>query len=136
MQAMSDPGFAFDGPLSNAFTLQPGELARMQQQDAARAAAGYTVDTAGLASRVGELRAVADSVGAAAAALNVSGGDLGPGNLPGAVADLRGQWQDGLGHMRDRINTMASAINGANANYSHVENAAEQAFTTRFGVTG
>ncbi|HEX3591430.1 MAG TPA: hypothetical protein VHV74_17560 [Pseudonocardiaceae bacterium] len=130
---MPDSSLPFAGPLSNTFALQPGELARMQQQDAASAAAGYTVDPAGLADRVGELRAVAGAVGAAAAALDVSGGDLGPGNLPGAVASLRGQWQDGLGHMRDRIDTMAGAINHANTNYAHVEDAAEQAFTTRYG---
>jgi hypothetical protein len=125
---MADSSLPFAGPLSNTFTLQPGELAR--------AAAGYTVDPAGLADRVGELRAVAAAVGAAATALDISGGDLGPGNLPGAVASLRSQWQDGLGHIRDRIDTMASAINGADANYRNVENAAEQAFTTQFGVTG
>jgi hypothetical protein len=128
--------FPLSGPLSNTFTPQPGELARMRQQETAAAAAGYTVDPAGLADRVGELRAVVAAVGAAAAALDTSGGDLGPGDLPGAVASLRAQWQDGLGHMRDRIDTMASAINGANANYTHVENAAEQAFTHEFGVTG
>jgi hypothetical protein len=133
---MPDSDLPFAGPLSNTFTLRPGELARIQRQDAARAAAGYTVDQSGLADRVGELRAVADAVGAAAAELGGSGGDLGPGNLPGAVASLRGQWQDGLGHMRDRIDTMAGAINAANANYAHVEDAAEQAFTTRFGVNG
>ncbi|HEX5116269.1 MAG TPA: hypothetical protein VFW65_13825 [Pseudonocardiaceae bacterium] len=130
---MSDSSLPFAGPLSNTFALQPGELAQMQHQQVASAAAGYTVDPAGLAERIGELRAVAEAVDAAAAALGVPGGDLGPGNLPGAVASLRGQWQDGLGHMRDRIDTMASAINHANANYAHVEDVAEQAFTTRYG---
>lgn len=133
---MPDSSLPFAGPLSSTFTVPPGELARMRQQDAARAAAGYTVDPSGLADRVGELRAVAEAVGAAAAALDLSGGDLGPGDLPGAVASLRGQWQDGLGHMRDRIDAMAGAINGANTNYTHVEDAAEQTFTTRFEVTG
>jgi hypothetical protein len=123
------------GPLSRTFTLAPGELARMQEAEAARAAAGYTVDPAGLASRVGELRAVADSIASAVSMLTLSSGDLGPGNLPGAVESLRGQWLDGLHTMRERINSMATAINGADANYTHVENAAQQSFTARFGVT-
>ncbi|HEX4706029.1 MAG TPA: hypothetical protein VH352_28185 [Pseudonocardiaceae bacterium] len=122
------------GPLSQTFTLAPGELARMRAADAARAAAGYTVDPSGLASRVGELRAVADSVASAVSMLTLSKGDLGPGNLPGAVEALRGQWLDGLRGVRERIEAMATTINGANANYTHVEDAAQQSFTTKFGV--
>jgi hypothetical protein len=123
------------GPLSQTFTLPPGELARMQAADAARAAAGYTVDPSGLASRVGELRAVADSVDTAVSMLTLSSGDLGPGNLPGAVEALRGQWLNGLRTMRERISAMATAINDADANYTHVEDAAQQSFTAKFGVT-
>jgi hypothetical protein len=124
------------GPLSKNNTMSPQEFAQMQRADQARAAAGYTVDPSGLASRVGELRAVADAVGSAAARLDVPAGDLGPANLGAAVRDLHAQWLDGLGHMRGRINDMATAINQANANYVQVEDASQQSFTNRFGVTG
>jgi hypothetical protein len=52
-EALDDPF----GPLSKNNTLSPQEFAQMQRADQARAAAGYTVDPSGLASRVGELRA-------------------------------------------------------------------------------
>jgi hypothetical protein len=125
------------GPLSKNFTMSPREFAQMQAADQARAAAGYTVDPSGLASRVGELRAVADAVGSAAATLDVpTAGDLGPADLGAALRDLHTQWLDGLGHMRGKINDMATAINHANANYVHVEDASQQSFARQFGVTG
>jgi hypothetical protein len=124
------------GPLSKNNTMSPQEFAQMQRADQARAAAGYTVDPSGLASRVGELRAVADAVGSAAATLNVPTGDIGPADLGAAVRDLHAQWLDGLGHMRGKINDMATAINHANANYIQVEDTSQQSFTSQFGVTG
>jgi hypothetical protein len=122
--------------LSKTFFVSPAEIAQQQRSDAARAAAGYTVDPSGLASRVGELRAVADAVGSAAATLGVPAGDLGPGDVGAAVQSLHHQWLDGLNHMHGKINDMASAINGANANYARVEDASQQSFTRQFGVTG
>ncbi|MDQ3404279.1 MAG: hypothetical protein M3548_12915 [Actinomycetota bacterium] len=82
---------------------------------------GYTVDTASLAIRVGELKALADEVEAAANALEVTGGDLGPGDIAAAAREVADQWRDDLGSMRDKIDTIAGNVDGAVANYTAVE---------------
>jgi hypothetical protein len=82
---------------------------------------GFVADTDALAIRVGELRAVAGEVEGACAALEVSGGDLGPGDISAAVAEVVGQWRDNLGKMTDKINTIAGNVSSACANYATLE---------------
>jgi hypothetical protein len=82
---------------------------------------GYTVNTDSLAIRVGELNAVADEVGAIVGALDVTGGDLGPGELSAAVAEVAGEWRDNLDDMRGKIEKIAGNVRGAVANYEVVE---------------
>ena len=84
-------------------------------------ASGYTVDTASLAIRVGELNAVADSVGEVISTLNAAGCDLGPGEINSAVAEVIEQWQDNLGKMRGKIDKIADNVRGAVDNYEAVE---------------
>ncbi|MCG8919523.1 hypothetical protein L6E12_27495 [Actinokineospora sp. PR83] len=84
-------------------------------------ASGYTVNTTSLAIRVGELNAVADSVGEVISTLNAAGGDLGPGEITAAVTEVIDQWQQNLGAMRDKIGTIADNVRGAVANYESVE---------------
>lgn len=86
---------------------------------------GYTVNTTSLAIRVGELNAVADQVGEIIGALDLTGGDLGPGDIAAAVAEVAGEWRDNLGDMRDKIGTIADNVRGAVANYELVEQGGE-----------
>lgn len=81
----------------------------------------YCVDSTSLATRVGELNAVADQVGAIVGALGVTGGDLGPGDIAAAVAEVADEWRGNLDGMRDKINTMADNVRGAVANYQTAE---------------
>lgn len=83
--------------------------------------AGFTVNTTSLAIRVGELNAVADDVGSLASALQCPAGDLGPGEINAALAEVAGDWQDGLDELRDKIATIAGNVDGAVANYTQVE---------------
>ncbi|HET9143091.1 hypothetical protein [Actinophytocola sp.] len=82
---------------------------------------GYVADTAALAIRVGELRAVAGEVAGACSALEVGGGDLGPGDIGAAVQEVVGQWRDNLSAMTDKIDTIAGNVSSAVANYTTVE---------------
>ena len=84
-------------------------------------AQGYTVNTASLAIRIGELRSLAGAVESAAFALGSTGGNLGPGDLTSAVAEVSDQWYDGLGQMRDKIDTMADNVSNAVANYDALD---------------
>ena len=86
---------------------------------------GYTVNTTSLAIRVGELNAVADQVGEIIGALDLTGGDLGPGDIASAVAEVAGEWRDNLGDMRDKISKIADNVRGAVANYELVERGGE-----------
>jgi hypothetical protein len=82
---------------------------------------GYTVNTDSLAIRVGELNAVAGQVGEIVGALDLTGGDLGPGDIAAAVAEVAGEWRDNLSEMRDKIETIAGNVRGAVANYELME---------------
>ena len=86
---------------------------------------GYTVNTTSLAIRVGELNAVADQVGEIIGALDLTGGDLGPGDIAAAVAEVAGEWRDNLGDMQDKIATIADNVRGAVSNYEIVEQGSE-----------
>lgn len=95
---------------------------------------GLTVNTESLAIRVGELRAVADAVDSAASALDVSGGDLGPGDLNAAVREVAEQWRDGLSEMRDKIDTIAGNVDDAVDGYEAVEAASAERFRLKYGM--
>jgi hypothetical protein len=95
---------------------------------------GYTVNTGSLAVRVGELRAVASAVASAAATLEVSGGDLGPGDINAAIQEVAGQWRDGLAEMVDKIDTIAGNVDDAVSNYEQVETAGAIRFQQKYGM--
>lgn len=82
---------------------------------------GYVADTDALAIRVGELRAVAGEVESVCFSLDISAGDLGPGDIAGAVAEVVGQWRDNLSEMTDKIDTIAGNVSQACANYVNLE---------------
>jgi hypothetical protein len=82
---------------------------------------GYCLNPASLATRVGELNAVADQVGAVVGSLDLTGGDLGPGDIAGAVAEVAGEWRDNLDDLRGKIETIAGNVRGAVANYAVAE---------------
>jgi hypothetical protein len=86
---------------------------------------GYTVNTTSLAIRVGELNAVADQVGEIVGKLECTGGDLGPGDISAALAEVAGEWRDNLGSMRDKIGSIADNVRGAVDNYELVEQGGE-----------
>src|SRR4051794_8296301 len=86
---------------------------------------GYTVNTTSLAIRVGELNAVADQVGTIVGALDLTGGDLGPGDIAAAVSEVAGEWRDNLEDMRGKIETIAGNVSGAVSNYEVVEQGGE-----------
>ncbi len=86
---------------------------------------GYTVNTDSLAIRVGELNAVAAQVGEIVGTLDLTGGDLGPGEISAAVAEVAGEWRDNLGDMQDKIGKIADNVSGAVANYELVEQGGE-----------
>lgn len=83
--------------------------------------AGYTAQEDRLALRVGELRAVAEEVWAVSIALDQSAGDLGPGDITGALQEVTGQWRSGLQEMNDKIDQAAQNVENAAANYAVVE---------------
>jgi len=95
---------------------------------------GYTVDDGVMATTVGELETLADTVGSAADQLAHGSGDLGPGGVGAAVAELATQWRDGLSGMRDRIGQMADAVRAAGAGYVRTEQAAADSFRTKYGM--
>ncbi|WP_424188860.1 WXG100 family type VII secretion target [Actinokineospora sp. G85] len=97
--------------------------------------AGYAVDTASLATRVGELNAVADSVDGVISTLNAAGCDLGPGEISAAVAEVVERWQGNLGKMRDKIGEIADNVRGAVDNYESVEQAGRDAMTAHADST-
>lgn len=82
---------------------------------------GYTVDTTSLAIRIGELRSLAAAVESTAGALSTTCGRLGPGDLTAAVEEVAQRWRDGLGKMREKIDTMADNVDNAVANYTTIE---------------
>jgi len=83
--------------------------------------AGFTVNTTSLAIRVGELNAVAADVASLASDLQCPAGDLGPGEINAALAEVAEDWQDGLNELRDTISTIADNVDGAVADYTRVE---------------
>jgi hypothetical protein len=88
---------------------------------------GYTVDTASLATRIGELRALAESVASAASMIECSG-RLGPdGIIEAALDEVAGQWRDGLGKVSDKLDTMAGNVDDAVTGYDAVERAGADA---------
>lgn len=87
---------------------------------------GYTVNTDSLAIRVGELNAVAAQVGEIVGTLDLSGGDLGPGDIAGAVAEVASTWRSNLGAMQDKIDTMAGNVSQAVSNYELAEQGGEE----------
>lgn len=86
---------------------------------------GYTVNTDSLAIRVGELNAVAGQVDGIIGALDLSAGDLGPGDLAAAVGEVADRWRENLSAMRDKIDTIAGNVEGAVANYTAIEQGGE-----------
>lgn len=89
---------------------------------------GYTVNTDSLATRIGELRSLVQSVESAASSLDVHGGDLGPAGIGSAVAEVAGKWRDGLGEMKEKIDTMAENVSHAVTNYDELEAQGQEAF--------
>jgi len=89
---------------------------------------GYDVDLVYLAQKVGQLEAVSDSVLEAATALECPSGDLGPGDINGAVRELASSWRDGIEEIGTRIGEMSGHVGGALANYQAVEDAARRSF--------
>ncbi|HEY0637347.1 MAG TPA: hypothetical protein VGD67_06850 [Pseudonocardiaceae bacterium] len=98
---------------------------------------GYEANLPYMASKIGELRGLSDSVGNIATALFGCGaGDLGPGDISGAVRELGEQWEFGLKEMGERIGRMAESVSGAMDNYQAVEDAARDAFTRPYDGYG
>lgn len=87
---------------------------------------GYTVDTTNLAQRVGELRAVASTVGDLANTLELYGTDIGPGDLGAAMSEYAGDLRSGLAEMNDTIDTIADHVQGAVVAYESVEEITEE----------
>jgi hypothetical protein len=96
---------------------------------------GFTVNLDSLAIRVGELRSVANQVGDIVTNLDLEGGDLGPGGIAGAVADVAGKWRDNLGEMRDKIDTVADNVDNAVSNYQAIEQGGEERMRALAGGT-
>ncbi|WP_156753483.1 WXG100 family type VII secretion target [Actinokineospora pegani] len=97
--------------------------------------AGYAVDTASLAARVGELNAVADSVDGVVSTLDAAGCDLGPGDISSAVAEVVERWRANLGGMRDKIGEIADNVRGAADNYESVERTSRDAMAAHADST-
>ncbi|MGA6164664.1 hypothetical protein [Amycolatopsis magusensis] len=95
---------------------------------------GYTVNTTSLAARVGELRAVAGAVTAAASALDSAGGDLGPGELNAAVTEVAQEWRDGLAEMTAKIDEIAGNVADAVDGYESYEATSTESFRQVFGT--
>jgi hypothetical protein len=92
---------------------------------------GYTVDTDSLAIRIGELRALVDTVNSAADELDSYGAELGPGDINEAVSDLVEHWRDGLGQISDHIGTMADSVGNAVTNYDTLEQEGSDRFKVK-----
>jgi len=88
---------------------------------------GYTANMTFLASKIGELNAVAESVNSAVSMLECPG-DLGPGDLNSAVQDLAAHWREGLQKTSEKIGDMAEGVQGSLSNYEAVEATAREAF--------
>lgn len=95
---------------------------------------GWAADLPALARRVGELRAVAGAVEGVVATLEVEAGDLGPGDISGAVSEVVGKWRDGLDEMQSRIDTIADKVGDAVSLYDLIESGAEESFQRNYGV--
>lgn len=89
---------------------------------------GYDVNMAYLAQKIGQLKAVSDSVLSAATSLECPSGNLGPGDINGAVRELASSWRDGIEEIGTRISEMSGHVSGSLANYQAVEDAARQSF--------
>lgn len=94
---------------------------------------GYTVNTDSLAIRIGELRALVDTVNAAADGLELYGAELGPGDISAAVSEVADHWRDGLGKISDHIGTMADSVSNAVTNYDTIEQQGADAFKVKMG---
>lgn len=97
-------------------------------------AGGYTVDTNGLATRIGELRALVDTVQSAADELELYGAELGPGDISSAVSDVADHWRDGLGNIADHIGTMADSVSNAVTNYEALEQQGADTFKAQMAT--
>jgi hypothetical protein len=92
------------------------------------AVTGYDVNLVFMAQKIGELRAVSDSVLAAATALECPSGDLGPGDLSAAVQELASAWRDGIEEIGTRISEMSDHVSSAMDNYEVAERSGYDAF--------
>jgi len=95
---------------------------------------GYTVDTDSLAIRIGELRALVDTVQSAADQLELYGAELGPGDISSAVSDVADHWRDGLGNIADHIGTMADSVSNAVTNYDTLEQEGADRFKVKMAA--
>lgn len=82
---------------------------------------GYVADEAGIAARVGELRACASEVDTVIGVLGQGVCDLGPGDLSAAVLDVMDEWRGNLGDLRDKIDKAAANTRDALSNYQILE---------------
>lgn len=89
---------------------------------------GYDVNTVFMAQKIGQLRAVSDSVLSVASSMECPSGDLGPGDISGAVQELASAWRDGIEEIGTRISEMSGHVSAAMDNYEAVEQAGYDAF--------
>ncbi len=89
---------------------------------------GYDVNTVYMAQKIGQLKGLSDSVLSLASSLECPSGDLGPGDISGAVQELASRWRDGIEETGTRIGEMVGHVSGAMDNYEAVEQAAYDAF--------
>lgn len=89
---------------------------------------GYDVNLVYMAQKIGQLRAVSDSVLAAATALECPPGDLGPGDISGAVQELAAAWRDGIEEIGTRLSEMTGHVSQAMDNYEAAEQSGYDAF--------
>ena len=92
---------------------------------------GFDVNTYSLAQKIGQLRAMSDAVLAAAGALELPGGDLGPGDIGAAVQELADAWRDGIEETGTRIDEMAGHVSDALDNYEAAEQSGYDAFVQK-----
>jgi hypothetical protein len=90
--------------------------------------AGYDVNLVFMAQKIGELRAVSDSVLAAATALECPSGDLGPGDIGAAVQELASAWRDGIEETGTRIGEMSDSVSSSMDDYAAAEQSGYDAF--------
>ena len=93
-----------------------------------RPVTGYDVNLVFMAQKIGQLKAVSDSVLSAATSLECPPGDLGPGDISGAVQELASAWRDGIEEIGTRIAEMSGHVSSAMDNYEAVELAGYDAF--------